>query len=111
VGIKRWLGLDGIDLAIHVGVTVCVLGIVGVTGGPDTLFPVITMGSLVALGFRRKGLRRSHLDQVQEGDRLAEVEERVAYLEGMQDRVMELEERLDFAERMLTKQQNERLPG
>jgi hypothetical protein len=39
------------------------------------------------------------------------VEDRVNYLETLQDRLMELEERLDFAERLLTKQQNERLPG
>ena len=109
---KRWLGLDGIDVAIHAGVTVCLMAVVGVTAGPEQLFPVILMGSLVVLAIRRKlGLRRGSLDQVQEGDRLADVEERVAYLEGLQDRVMELEERLDFTERMLTKQQNERLPG
>ena len=112
MAIKRWLGLDGIDVAIHAGITLCLLAIVGVTDGPEPLFPVITMGSLAVLGVRRKfALRRSSIDQVQEGERLAEVEERLAYLEGMQDRVMELEERLDFAERMLTKQQNERLPG
>jgi hypothetical protein len=112
VGIKRWLGLDLVDLAIHVGATICLMGFVGVSDGPEELFPIITMGSLVLLGVRRKiAMRRAVVDQSQEGDRLAEVEERLSYLEGLQDRVIELEERLDFAERLLTKQQNERLPG
>lgn len=112
MAIKHWLGLDAIDLAIHAGVTVCLLGFVGVTAGPEGLFPVITMASIIALGVRRKlALRKGAMDQVHESDRLAEVEERVGYLEGLQDRVIELEERLDFAERLLTKQQNERLPG
>jgi hypothetical protein len=112
VAIKRWLGLDGIDFAIHMVVTFCMMGFVEATNGPEGLLPAIFAGSIILLGVRRKrALRRGTLDQVQEDDRLAEVEDRVAYLEGLQDRVMELEERLDFTERMLTKQQNERLPG
>ena len=110
--LKRWLGLDLVDLMIHVGATICLMGFVGVADGPEELFPIITMGSLILLGVRRKiAMRRGMLDHGQDVDRLAEVEERVTYLEGLQDRVMELEERLDFTERMLTKQQNERLPG
>jgi hypothetical protein len=109
--IKRWLGIDGIDLVFHAGITICLLGLVAVTNGPEGLFPAITMGSIVVLAVRRKrAFRRAAIDHRQEGERLADVEERVAYLEGLQDRVMELEERLDFTERMLTKQQNERLP-
>jgi hypothetical protein len=112
MGLKRWLGLDGVDVAIHAGVTICLMSVVGVTAGPEELFPVILMGSIVLFGIRRKlALRRGTIDQGPEGDRLAEVEDRVHYLEGLQDRVTELEERLDFAERLLTKQQNERLPG
>lgn len=110
--LKRWLGLDFIDLAIHVTATICLMFFVGVADGPDELFPAIAMGSVILLGVRRKiAMRRGMLDHGQDVDRLAEVEERVTYLEGLQDRVMELEERLDFTERMLTKQQNERLPG
>ena len=110
--IKRWLGIDAVDLAIHAGVTICLLGFVGVTDGPEGLFPVITMGSFIALALRRKAaMRRGVLDPRQESERLAEVEDRLHYLEGLQDRVVELEERLDFAERLLTKQQREQLPG
>lgn len=112
MAIKQKLGLDGIDVAIHAGITICLMAVVGVTGGPEQFFPLILLGSLVVLAIRRKlALRRGSPDQAQGSDRLAEVEERVAYLEGMQDRMIELEERLDFTERMLTKQQNERLPG
>jgi hypothetical protein len=110
--VKHWLGIDAVDLVIHIGVTLCLFGIVGVTDGPDGLFPVITLGSILALALRRKAaMRRGLSDPRQESERLAEVEDRLHYLEGLQDRVVELEERLDFTERMLTKQQRERLPG
>jgi len=112
MSVKSWLGIDLIDLAIHAAVTICVIGFVGVNDGPDGLYPVITMGSFIALAVRRKvALRRGITDRGPEADRLAEVEDRVHYLEGLQDRVMELEERLDFAERLLSQRQNERLPG
>ena len=114
MAIQRWLGLDGIDIAIHIGVTICLMGIVGVTAGPEALFPVIMMGSLVALAVRRKvALRRNRFESGEEGDRLADMDDRLHYLEGLQDRVTELEERLDFTERLLTQQQQqkERLPG
>ena len=111
MSVKSWLGMDAVDLAIHIGVTICVLGFVGVSDGPDGLYPVITMGSFIALAVRRKlGLRRG-LDRGAEADRLAEVEDRLHYVEGLQDRVVELEERLDFAERLLAQSQKERLPG
>ena len=110
MSMKHRLGIDAVDLAIHVGVTVCLLGFVGVTNGPEALFPVTMMGSLVALAIRRKtAIRRGLVDPRQEAERLAEVEERVHYLEGLQDRVAEMEERLDFAERLLAQRQNEQL--
>lgn len=112
MGIKRWLGIDAVDLAIHIGVTICLFGFVGVADGPDGFYPVITLGSILALALRRKAaMRRGLSDPRQESERLADVEDRLSYLEGLQDRVVELEERLDFTERMLTKQQRERLPG
>jgi len=44
--------------------------------------------------------------------RMAQLEQRVAELEGGQARVAELEERLDFAERMLARSESvARLPG
>jgi hypothetical protein len=111
VSVKSWLGLDAVDLAIHIGITICVLGFVGVTDGPEGLYPVITMGSIIALAVRRKMGLRSSLERGPEAERLAEVEDRLHYMEGLQDRVTELEERLDFAERLLAQSQKERLPG
>jgi hypothetical protein len=99
--LKKRLGLDFVDLLIHIGVTACALGFIGITNGPEPLFPVVTGASILALGVRRKVARRQMLDSPPEGERLAEVEERLAYLEALQDRVMELEERLDFTERVL----------
>ena len=111
MSVKSWLGMDAVDLAIHIGVTVCMMGFVGVNNGPEGLFPVIMMGSMLVLAVRRKMALRRGIDRGSETDRLAEVEERLHYVEGLQDRVIELEERLDFAERMLAQNQKERLPG
>jgi hypothetical protein len=109
---KRYLGVDLIDIAIQAGITICILGFVGVNDGPDGLYPLITGGSLGVLGLRRWfALRRASPTHSHDPDRLAEVEERVGYLEGLQDRVLELEERLDFAERMLAKKEPGRLPS
>jgi hypothetical protein len=106
--LKSWLGLDLLDLVIHVGATICLMGFVGVADGPEELFPAITLASLLLLGVRRKiAVRRERVDQGQEADRLAEFEERVSYLEGLQDRVVELEERVDFAERLLARRPEE----
>lgn len=105
--LRRTLGLDGFDLLIHVGVTCMLLAFVGVSDGPEELFPVITGLSLIVLGFRRSyalkhgeghpGLTTGEMA----AERLAEVEERLAELESVHARVAELEERLDFAERLL----------
>ncbi len=109
---KRLMGFDPVDLVIHLVVTGCVLGFVGVTDGPAALYPMITAGSVLLLGVRReRGLRRLAREHARDPDRVAEVEERVAYLEGLQDRLVELEERVDFTERLLSRQNTERLPG
>jgi hypothetical protein len=100
--IKRWLGIDGVDLVVHVGVTLCLNGLIVMTDGPEALFPVLWGCSLVVLAVRRRlAFRRAAKEVHVDTERLAEVEDRVGYLEQLQDRVVELEERLDFAERML----------
>lgn len=111
MSVKSWLGIDVVDLAIHVGITVCVMGFVGVSDGPEGLYPAITMASFIALAIRRKVGLRHGIERGSEPDRLAEVEERLHYVEGLQDRVIELEERLDFTERLLAQGQKDRLPG
>ena len=80
MSVKSWLGMDAVDLAIHIGVTVCMMGFVGVNNGPEGLFPVIMMGSMLLLAVRRKMALRRGIDRGSETDRLAEVEERLHYV-------------------------------
>ncbi|NOT10115.1 MAG: hypothetical protein HOP28_18130, partial [Gemmatimonadales bacterium] len=105
---RRHLGFDGFDLTIHVGVTVMLMSVVGISNGPEELFPVMATVSLVVLAVRRKialksgstghaGLTTGEMA----AERVADLEERVAELESAQSRLFELEERLDFAERLL----------
>ncbi|MGE0352741.1 MAG: hypothetical protein AB7Q69_05810 [Gemmatimonadales bacterium] len=113
---KKWLGIDFIELLIQVGVTISALAFIGVTDGPDAGYPIVVGASFILLGIRRqRALARRR--QEPEGDttaiRAADLEARLADLDMLQDRVLELEERLDFAERLLTRQrESQRLePG
>ena len=108
MSLKRTLGLDWVDLLIHIGVTAALMGFVGVSNGPDELYPVFTGLSLLVLGVRRavtlrlmerRGLSTGEMTS----ERLAELEQRMSELEAAQARVAELEERLDFTERMLAR--------
>lgn len=108
MSLKRTLGLDWVDLLIHFGVTAALMGIVGVSDGPEELYPVLTGVSLLVLGVRRAvALRLMERRGLSTGDmaaeRLAELEQRMSELEAAQARVAELEERLDFTERMLAR--------
>ncbi len=115
--IRRAFGLDGIDLAIHAGVTVAAVA-VGAQffshGAAWALIAAVGGASLVALGVRRHFALRA-LPPASSGEftaeRLAEVEARLEALEGEGRRLYELEERLDFAERLLAQaREPERLP-
>ncbi len=104
--LRQILGMDAVDLLIHLGVTAALMGFVGVSGGPPELFPVITGLSLLVLGVRRAiALRTMERHGLSTGEmtaeRIAELEQRMAELESAQTRIMELEERLDFTERLL----------
>jgi membrane protein implicated in regulation of membrane protease activity len=99
------LGLDWFDVVVHAVVTVAV----GVA--VDSLFPgrvgeagigAVIAGSVILLGWRRR--RARDLEPAEMPDQLADLESRVAELEGQQHRVVELEDRLDFAERLLIQQ-------
>lgn len=105
---KRWLGLDFVDLAIHVFVTVCVgILMVGAAGSDEEMVLAMVFGtSAVVLAIRRqRALRQMTQEGLSTGEmtaeRLAELEARVAELEMAQDRVALLEERMDFSERLL----------
>ena len=105
---KKWLGLDFLDLLIQAAVTFSLMGFVGVSDGPEELFPVIAGASFVVLGVRRHfALRRRAIEGSGEvpAERLIDMEDRLGELDQLRDRVLELEERLDFTERLLTRQQ------
>ncbi len=44
-------------------------------------------------------------------ERLAQIEQRVEAVPLLEERILEIEERQDFAERLLTQQDRDRLPG
>ncbi|HSB54209.1 MAG TPA: hypothetical protein VLD58_07620 [Gemmatimonadales bacterium] len=106
---KRWLGLDLVDLIIHVGITAAVAAFAASTiRGPDgdSAVAFVIAASFAALAWRRARARR-HAEELPDPDRLAELEARVADLEQGHDRLVELEERLDFTERMLVRQREQ----
>ncbi len=109
MSIKSAFGLDGVDLGIHVLVTgVILFWISAVNSSRDATIgcSVATVSSLVLLDIRRRlALRRIERRGLTTGEmaaeRIAELEQRLAELEGAMGRVAELEERVDFAERLL----------
>jgi hypothetical protein len=110
---RRHLGIDAFDLLVHVGVTIMLMTFVGMSDGPEELFPLMTAGSLVLLAVRRRiGLRKAEVIGLSSGQmaaaRLEELEQRMGDLEAVQARLAELEERLDFAERLLAQGSGER---
>jgi len=114
--IKRYVGLDLLDLVIHAGVTIALAVAVAEMWSPDEQIGVglVFASSFVVLAWRRaRALRqRPDLDGASVAARqIAELEDRVAELEAGQGRVLELEERLDFTERMLAREsERARLP-
>lgn len=109
---KTRLGLDWIDLLIHVAATIFIMIMVGnlpiwdegSSNAVGAAVAAVAAISLVVLGLRRKqALAKQPVGDVSEG-RLAEVEDRLGQLEHVHDRLLELEERLEFAERLLTRQ-------
>ena len=116
-GLKRYLGVDLVDLLIQAGITTAAMAFVGVSDGPDELMPAIVAVSLVVLGIRRHRAFQRESVGLTTGQmaaaRIEELEERVGQLEATETRVAELEERIDFAERLLAQGPGERaaLPG
>ncbi len=113
--IKRWLGLDVVDVIIQLGVTFSLMGAVAASDGPVEVQPLILAASLAVLGIRR-ALAVRHVSTSSgefTAERLGEVEERLRDFEVLQSRVLELEERLDFAERLLARPQEspDRIPA
>lgn len=120
--VKKHLGIDLVDLAIHVFVTGLAMAFVNeIVLGPDANAITLTIPAASALLFawrRQRGLKRAASSPTglttgqMEAARIEELEQRLADLEAGQLRVAELEERLDFAERLLAQGTGERLlPG
>ncbi|HYN19499.1 MAG TPA: hypothetical protein VE078_00960 [Thermoanaerobaculia bacterium] len=105
---RRVFGLDGFDLALHAILTGIVLFWIGAVNNrtEDAIIfgSMASMTSLVILAVRRRlalnKAERLTIGQL-DGERVAELEERIAELELDRARVAELEERLDFTERLL----------
>jgi len=111
--IKRALGLDWFDLAIHVGITAMIMIIVDSAShgpGEDGAVAAVVAVSLGVLAWRRgRALRRRPPETTGEvqAERLSQVEDRLTELEQAQTRLQELEERLDFTERLLVRQREQ----
>ncbi len=112
MSLKSMLGLDWFDLVLHLGIT-GVLVAAAINGFPkpsegETTASLIATVSLVLLGVRRHFAVRKlgkpgNTTGEMAAERLSELEQRVADLEGVDARVAELEERLDFTERLLAR--------
>jgi uncharacterized coiled-coil protein SlyX len=110
--IKRYLGIDFVDLLIQIGITipVCVLGATATFPQEEIGVAMVIAGSFGVLAWRRARAMKGRLDEApgqRDQDRIAELEHRVSELEYAQGRVVELEERVDFQERLLVRQREE----
>jgi hypothetical protein len=98
---RRVFGIDAVDFAIQLGVTMFVMVLFDEASHNDAFIGAIGAISLVVLGVRRqRALARQSGAEFPE-DRAAELDARLAELDELRHRVLELEERVDFAERLL----------
>lgn len=108
---RKYVGLDVLDVLIHVGVTIAgAVLLASMTTPADEIGVATAFGvSLVVLAWRRKRALAAGADfttgEVQ-AERILDLEARVAELEQGQGRMLELEERMDFTERLLTRQRD-----
>jgi uncharacterized coiled-coil protein SlyX len=110
--IKKFLGIDFVDLLIQFGITVpiCIMAASATSPQEEIGVSLVVACSFMVLAWRRaRALKhlsdpsRSEANQ----DRIAELEQRVTELEYSQGRLNELEERVDFQERLLVRQRDE----
>jgi len=104
--IRRTFGLDGVEIAIHAGVTFCLMALADMaqSSGNGEGVAIVGAVSLVVFGIRRQWALK-HLPAMTSSElaaeRMAEFDARLQEMDQLQFRVQELEERLDFAERLL----------
>ncbi|HEU5049748.1 MAG TPA: hypothetical protein VFU00_05440 [Gemmatimonadales bacterium] len=109
MSVRKWFGIDGFDLFVHVVITALLVIIFGpgLDGDPALVVGGIPAASLLVLSWRRRrALARGPAAATDEGIgyQLEEIEQRLVELDGVQQRVLELEERLEFTERLLARQ-------
>lgn len=110
--IKKFLGIDFVDLLIQFGITVpiCILAASATHPEEEVGVSLVVAGSFAVLAWRRARAMKQRSDPTlgeRDLDRIAELEQRVAELEYSQGRLSELEERVDFQERLLVRQRDE----
>lgn len=110
--IKRFLGIDFVDLLIQFGITVALaIMAAGLTNPHEEVGASFVFGaSLAVLAWRRARAMKNPSEprlSEREMDRIGELEQRLAELEYGQGRLVELEERVDFQERLLVRQRDE----
>jgi hypothetical protein len=113
--IRRWLGIDGVDVLIQAAITICVAAVLSTSGNPGQ--DETRVASTFAISFGILAVRRHFAQKRGElssgtpasGDYVLELEQRVLELESAQQRLSELEERVDFAERLLARQEPKEL--
>jgi hypothetical protein len=106
---RKLFGIDLFEVVIQAVVTIALIAIAGDLPGRTGEFigTAVGISSLLFLAWRRKRAMRAEPDMDQPGERMEDLEYRVAELENAQQRVLELEERLDFAERLLARQRTQ----
>jgi hypothetical protein len=110
---RKLFGIDLFEVVIQAVVTIAVIAIAGDMPGRtgEVLGTAVGVSSLLLLAWRRKRALSADPEIEAPGERMEDLEYRVAELENAQQRVLELEERLDFAERLLARQRaQESLP-
>jgi hypothetical protein len=110
---RKLFGIDLFEVVIQAVVTIALIAIVGDMPGrtAEVLGTGVGVSSLLFLAWRRKRALSADPETDAPGERMEDLEYRVADLENAQQRILELEERLDFAERLLARQREpESLP-
>lgn len=104
-------GLDGVEFAVFVGVSVILsIAIGSLTTVPEIGFGVLALSAVVYAFLRRAALRQLPPQGGRQLDELAAQlqDEQQAASDYFERRIAELEERIDFAERLLAQGQEQR---
>jgi len=110
--IRKYLGLDFLDLVIQAGATIALAVVAGNIASPDEEVGIalVVAASFGLLAWRRARSLATQRQTAPTDDsiqRIADLEDRVAELERSQVRMLDLEERMDFNERLLVRQRDE----